>query len=544
MLKYGANNYLANMHSKKRLLLVALSVLLLSAGWLRVSGITLLAALVPLMLISHSYDSSRRSFRRMLGWVTVVMVAWCLLTVLWVWFATPVGPIAIVIVQILLFGGTFMLYHYVSKHAPSTLAYVILATGWIAMEYWYLKGQISFPWILLGNGFANDTWSVQWYEYTGIFGGSLWVLLTNILIFHAIVNRSRRTAYWAAGVCIVPMILSLAIFFTYKPEIGGRAWVTLVQPNLDPYLEKFEMPREEQTKLYLSLASEAPAQVDWIVMPETAIDDRNNRVWEHTINEHSVVGEYREFVRRNYPSAQIITGAMTSKLYETPEERTVTARENNGMIYDRFNTALAIDSTAVTQIHHKGKLVVGAEKMPFMRALKPFKKMIVNLGGTTGMLGTDGRTPALELQRDLPDDTIRCGVPICYESVYGEHLSGFVKNGAQIIFVITNDGWWRDTPGYKQHFSYSRLRAIETRRMVCRSANTGISGFIDSRGDVRSTMGWQKRGALTEEVVLANNLTFYVRYGDYIARLSVLVFGLSVLYFIAYRYRRRSHLQK
>ena len=110
------------------------------------------------------------------------------------------------------------------------------------------------------------------------------------------------------------------------------------------------------------------------------------------------------------------------------------------------------------------------------------------------------------------------------------------------MFVITNDGWWGDTPGYRNHFAYARLRAIETRRSVVRSANTGISGFISPRGDVSQTLGWDVRGTLTSDVPLNDTITYYVRYGDQIARLCVYVFLLGLLYFMAYRVRKKFHI--
>ena len=110
--------------------------------------------------------------------------------------------------------------------------------------------------------------------------------------------------------------------------------------------------------------------------------------------------------------------------------------------------------------------------------------------------------------------------------------------------IIANDGWWGDTPGYKHLFSISRLRAVEHRRAIARSANTGKSGFISARGDVGETLGWEQRGVITAEVPLNSELTFYTRYGDYLARISEYVLLLSVLYYVAYRYKRRNHLVK
>ena len=94
-----------------------------------------------------------------------------------------------------------------------------------------------------------------------------------------------------------------------------------------------------------------------------------------------------------------------------------------------------------------------------------------------------------------------------------------------------------------QHFSFSRLRAIEHRRAVARSANTGISGFINARGDVVGpTLGWARRGVLTAPVALSDELTVYTRYGDYLGRIAQYVMLLCLLYYVAYRVKRRNYL--
>ncbi|MFW5773350.1 MAG: apolipoprotein N-acyltransferase [Tangfeifania sp.] len=127
-------------------------------------------------------------------------------------------------------------------------------------------------------------------------------------------------------------------------------------------------------------------------------------------------------------------------------------------------------------------------------------------------------------------DESKAAPVICYESVFGEYLTDYVKKGAEFIVIITNDGWWRNTPGYKQHLSFARLRAIETRRSIARSANTGISAFINQRGDLVQTTQWWSETAIKDSVKLNDKITFYVRYGDYIARVSVFVSVLLILY--------------
>jgi len=149
------------------------------------------------------------------------------------------------------------------------------------------------------------------------------------------------------------------------------------------------------------------------------------------------------------------------------------------------------------------------------------------LGGTVGTLGVDSAQIPFTGRKNL-----KVAPVICYESAYGEFVSHSVRNGANMIFVITNDGWWGNTPGYRQHFLFSRLRAIETRRSVARSANTGISGFINQRGDVSQATKYWVPAAIRQTINANDVLTFYVKHGDYLARISVIGALLSFLFTI------------
>lgn len=528
----------------QRLLLALLSVVLLSVGWLRVSGLPLLVAFVPLLLISASYGSSRREWWRMAGWVALVMALWCVATCWWIYYAAAVGIVAATIVQVVLFGGVFMIFHTFSKKARPAHAYTTLIAGWLWAEHFYLNGEVSFPWLLLGNGFAQDVWAVQWYEFTGALGGSLWVLLVNVLLFEWLLNRQRRGLGVAAVVfAVVPIAISLIVGACYAEESNApKAKVTLVQPNIDPYEEKYDMPVREQLAIFEGLIAEAPDDVDYVVMPETVIGDAGDPIWESNIYGSYSVGRVEAMRRAKNPDSQLIVGAMTYHLYKGESDASPTARHRGSMWYDRYNAALALDGDSTLKVSHKSRLVVGVEKMPFMDVLKPLEKLIVNLGGTTGQLGVDKYRRLLHQRNAHFPYGISVAAPICYESVYGEHIGAFVADGAELLMVITNDGWWHDTEGYRQHFSYSRLRAIETRRWVCRAANTGISGFISPEGEVVQSLGWDRRGTLTEEVTPSRKVTFYAKAGDYLGRLGGYLFLLSLLYYVSYRVRQKNHL--
>jgi apolipoprotein N-acyltransferase len=138
-----------------------------------------------------------------------------------------------------------------------------------------------------------------------------------------------------------------------------------------------------------------------------------------------------------------------------------------------------------------------------------------------------------EKPKSFSIDSLQFTSTVCYESVYGEFVSEQVKSGAQFITVITNDGWWGDTPGYKQHASFSRLRAIENRRSLARSANTGISSFINQRGEIVSKTRWDEARVLKGEINKNNKLTLYTKYGDilglFFTSICVLLIGFILL---------------
>ena len=144
----------------------------------------------------------------------------------------------------------------------------------------------------------------------------------------------------------------------------------------------------------------------------------------------------------------------------------------------------------------------------------------MGVGGLMGRCkGQDGASLLHFGQERVP-----LGCAVCYESVYGEYCTEYVKAGAKAMTIITNDAWWGNTPGYKQHLAFARLRAIELRRDIARCGNTGISCFIDQRGEVLDETQWWTRGSLTGLVHLNSEQTAFVRHGDIVGRVCTLVF--------------------
>lgn len=517
------------MSLKIKLLCVVLSLAMLAPAWLGGSGLTLLVALVPLMMISASYSDSARDWWRMAGWAALTFVLWNAATIWWVWIATPAGPITATLFSTFWNLVGFMLYHYTSKRASKVLAYTLLAATWVATEYLYTSAEVlSFPWLTLGNGFSGDVWAVQWYSLTGVFGGSLWVVLSNIAIFEAVVNRGVWRIVRAAAVVVVPIVASLAMYWSYEPA-AESVEVSVLQPNVDCYEEKFSGSERAQTKNIIDLLAQVPSSSRVAVLPETALPERLD---DDEPLEGRIIGEFASIIQREHPATMLVTGATTIKQYDSQTKPTFTARETWGGYYDVYNSAVAVNADGEQNLHHKMRLVIGVEAMPFTGFLDKF----VDLGGITGQLGRNDKAAVFD------KGGVKYGPAICYEGIYGDCFARFAREGAEVMLVMSNDGWWGNTPGHRRLFDYCRLRAIETRRAIARSANTGVSGFINARGDVIQSLGWEKRGVLTQSIEVREEITPYVTYGDWVGRMSLLVALLGVLYYSAYSIKRKNHL--
>lgn len=152
--------------------------------------------------------------------------------------------------------------------------------------------------------------------------------------------------------------------------------------------------------------------------------------------------------------------------------------------------------------------------MPFPSIFGYLDDFAIDLGGTTGSLGYQ-ESPSV-----FKSEKITAAPVICYESVYGDYVGDYIRKGANVICIMTNDGWWDDTPGYRQHCQYARLRAIEHRRSIARSANTGISCFINQKGEISQPTEWWVSACIKQEINLNNELTFYTQQGDLLGRCS------------------------
>lgn len=529
-------------------LLAFISAVLLSVPYLVPgTGFLSLIAFVPL-LIAEQY-ATMAGIKGFWKWHYGCFVLWNAFTTFWVCNATLGGGIFAVLANAFQMSLIFGLFRWSRKQVSGAVPYIFLAFAWIAWERFYLTwAEISWPWLVLGNAFARTTGWIQWYEYAGTLGGSLWIWTTNLAVFGVLMTlaygnwRNRTLAarlFFSLGTLAlfaVPPVLSLFI----KPDDpDGSLDVVILQPNIDPYDKFGGMSQEQQTDLLLSQLSDCcPTGNVLCIAPETFTNDiiTNDLYLSPTLN------RFQEYADA-HPGVNILFGASSRTYLESAVRPSHTARlRPNGLWMEGHNSSLMVSAGRTPDIFHKSKLVVAVEKTPYPAV---FCKIDDLLGGVMGRnIGQEEVTDLNFAQYDstgLMTGSFPVGTPICYESVYGEYCTEYVRKGARLLAVITNDAWWKDTPGYRQHLSYSSLRAIETRRWIARCANTGISAVIDPSGKIISRTDWWEPAVLNAKVGLSSEETFFVRNGDIAGRISVLMF-LLLFFGMLVRSVTRPHL--
>lgn len=534
------------MKPKQTYLLALLSAFLLWLAWPPLPFTTplLLIALVPLFnaLESISSQQLKKQGKRIFLTAGLTFLIWNTASIYWVYNAISAynGTLVAIPVSLIPYGlgallmtFAFWLYYRLSKYTSKNVAYLGLISFYIGLEYLQQTWDLAFPWMTLGNGLAGMHQLAQWYDYTGIYGGSLWILVSNILAFEAYKKLKTQTGYlrfrtlgiWAL-VVIIPIGISLTKYFSFQ-EKGTPSNVVVVQPNIDPYQKLENIPAAEQIQILTHLSdSVGQTNTEYFIWPETAIPNYSD---EDRIRSNPDFLTLQNFLSK-YKNGTLITGIESIKIY--PDKRTVSAKyePERGFYYDNFNSAMQVENSANVQFYHKSKLVPGAEKMPFPKVFSFMDGVFSQLGGSVSGWGWQEKPSVLYAQSGIGAAPV-----VCYESLWGDWIGQQVKDGAQFIAIITNDGWWGNTSGKDQHEMYAKLRAIETHRDVARSANTGISCFINQRGDVTQKTKWWTRTAIKADISLNDEITFYVKSGDVIAKLSS---ALSIILALIIPYRK------
>ncbi|MBW7675989.1 apolipoprotein N-acyltransferase [Chryseobacterium chendengshani] len=544
----------------KYVLLTLISAMLLSVSW-PTYGIPffIFFALVPLLMMEHGvskFSQFKRKSWVIFGLSYLCFVIWNIITTGWLYGSkNPDGSHSMmavvfpVLVNSFLYSLVFQCYHWYKNAQGSYWGLAFFIAIWMSFEKFHLNWEFTWPWLNLGNVFSDYPEFIQWYDTLGSTGGSFWILLINVLIFYTIrvfeAGRKRkdliRNTLIVTLLIILPMIISLVKFNQFDEKPIGQVNVLMLQPALDPYAEKYSTDSTTIVKDLLSLAEEnTKGKIDFYIAPETAIPGSGS-ISETAFEKSTLLNDVKGFLAR-HPASVFTTGISSHRYYTNSEDLPREAYQLNTHLWvERYNSAVQIIPNQKVEVYHKGKLVPGVEIFPYMSVFKPLLgNAMINLGGTVASLGTDEERVAFS----NPYNKGKIAPIICYESIYGEFVTDYVKKGANFLAIVTNDSWWGVTEGHKQLLSYAKLRAIETRREIARSANSGISAHINAKGEVLEDTFYGDKTALFAKINLYDNETFYVKAGDLLTRFSIFSLGFLLFYFLIKKFQDRMQKKK
>jgi len=502
-----------NRHELKYLLLISF-LLTLSFPPFRF-GFLVPFALAGFILFIRN-QSPRNCFR--LGyWLGLF---WGAMTLFWIAASTLPGAILTISINALHYAFIWWLFA-LFREKREGFALLSLPFVWVGMEYLRLFTDIRFNWLTLAYTQTYYRHFIQILDITGYY--SLSFILVVFAVFIYILYSYRSKAKWILVGVMGMVIISLYLYGAnrirnYESREFPLIRAALVQPNVDPF-EKWD-PEFQQTafQMLMDASREIILQrPQLIVWPETATPF---------------------YLRARISALRRIQGFLDSTgvylLTGTPDYGYLKETQE----YISYNAAFFFRPGGTGfERYYKMALVPAAESMPFKRTF-PFLRKI-DVGGGDFFPGTEYKVfqftvPELRgkfedkkyvvTKRDSSKTTeVGLSAIICYESVFPHLVRQFIREGANLLTIITNDGWFGLTNGPYQHAQYAIFRAVENRVSIIRCANTGISSFIDPTGRIIDRAGLNTRKDLVSLLPVNNQTTFYNRHGEWLGKFILLV---------------------
>ncbi len=459
--------------------------------------------------------------------------------------------LALCFVHPLLFMLPIGLFSLIKKKISTNLALWLFPFLWTGFEFAHGLGEFSYPWLSIGNTqFYNHYW-VQIIDIIGAYGASFLIALINVLMLKLILFIRKNTLksneifkYAKSRNYIIAIVLLILIpniygifrvnhfdILKYSDYMGKSLNVGIIQPNINPW-RKWETSVPEQIEIHKHLQdslSLTNPKLDLAVWCETSIPYMN--IETNAFHEYPNLTNWVDT-----SNVALLTGFTELKLFDNEKEATPTARKlgSSSLLYESYNTALLLSPNIKDknrQIYKKMRLTPMAERLPYADYLLFARGWFEwSVGISAWGIGKEQKNLNLYSNTDsIPIATI-----ICIESIYPDFVRNFANQGAELFTVITNDAWYDYTFGPRQHYILAAMRAIENRRYLVRAANSGISGIISPTGESIIEAPPYKSIAISGNVQLQTSKTFYTKYGDIIAWLSIFI-SLASLVFIIFK---------
>ncbi|MDR8390358.1 apolipoprotein N-acyltransferase [Aliifodinibius sp. S!AR15-10] len=458
-------------------------------------------------------------------WSYISFVIWNLITTYWLMLATVAGGIAAILANSAVMTIPIVFQRQFQKKLKSPWLIALLqAAAWISYEFLHHNWDLAWPWLSLGNAWSNVPGLVQYISLTGYWSISFWVLVTASLAWQAVKTSDRRLALGAVAVVLLFPAVSLVQYYSTSFSSDKKIEAVVAQPNFDTYQTYggYGNVFDTQQVLYNLSDSVRTDSTDLVLWPENAV--------RGSLTSREISGSTTLRVKNNLSQRAkewdltLITGTTYFEyFYDEKMPPLVRNPETDPFLY--YNAALSFYPDQKYEVYRKYNLVPIVERVPFVQFLNA-----IDILGWVNWRDAQGYGKGTKPQQFRVDGT-QTPALVCYDSVFPNWVRQYVSQGSGFISIITNDGWWGNTSGHHQHFAYARLRAIEFRRWIVRSANNGISGIINPHGNIEVKTNYWKKTAFRYDVPVLEEQTLYTRWGDWfpITMVAMTAFGFGLI---------------
>lgn len=471
-------------------------------------------------LIKRLYDGNSNLSISLIG-VYLWSCCTCLIGISWLFHAFISGPLVACLVYPLFFVIIYSIALKIGNKSPK-LALYFWASGWVVIEYFQLNWPFHFTLLGLGNAFGQVPWLIQWVEFTGVLGLSVWVLAVNIFIFYFF---KKSKSIGLALAITLPPILSLVLYCYYNQNDAKRTYthLGLMHTNLDCRKDRKIQNDLWKAKYYINLLNKYPPSKETrlLVFPELAFLGNENLEQFPTWSLQSILDSG---LFRDHAEVQILVGsnAFTWAFDTITSLKKGYILNRNAQRYPFINLSLAIliNKKGVEYFRAKEKLVPVEETYPFPKYLRHGLTLFPSLGQFKYSI------PFRQSKTNFLTSGFGFFPLICYETCFGQFVAKRASK-ADFLVAIFNEGWYKNELGAVLMQNISRIRCIENRKWMGRSSNDGISSFINHRGEIVNQFLSYSPNVLYGQVELRRQSTFYATFGDWTGILAIIILVTS-----------------